>query len=228
MNTKNTGSPGDTVRLDKKGLELILERIPELQNPKPNLEQHTTPSWIAAELLWNIRMKGLLTEKLVIDLGSGTGRLCLGSLLMGAKECVSIEIDQEQIGIQKQVMEELGLDERTHLIRGDATSTPLRELNSSLTIMNPPFGTVRKGIDTRFLLEAMQVSPHIFSFHLSNNKTRIYLEKKAGEKHYNLTILNTYYMELKQVFDYHKSRIKRVPVDLIYYRKRGDKDEREQ
>ena len=208
------------MRLTKKGLEKIVEGIPPPSKPKIRYEQHTTPSWIAADFIWKLYFSGKVLNKTVIDMGAGTGRLSIPLILLGAREAVALDVDEDVVMELMSNAKVFNIMDKIHIVLCDATYSPLRKTGSSIIIMNPPFGTVIKGLDTKFLLEAMRLSDEIYSFHLSSEKTRKYLSMKAGEKGYNLRVINTYYMELKQIFEYHVSRLRRVRVDLIYYSRR--------
>ena len=57
----------------KKHLEMRLQSIPSHPKPKVNLEQYTTPSIIASDLVWNAFSLGDIDGKNIFDLGCGTG-----------------------------------------------------------------------------------------------------------------------------------------------------------
>lgn len=203
----------------KKKLEILIEKIPAKRNANPKLEQHVTPSWIAADIIWISRQMNLVSNKIILDLGSGTGRLCIGALLAGAKECVSIEIDIEALEEQKKYLEMFDIEDSVHQILADATMAPLRDSCCETALMNPPFGTTVKGLDIKFLYEAVRCCKHVMSLHLSNRKSQDYIRSKLEKLGCKVRVLKTYKMELKQIFEYHVSRIKRIPVDLFYAEK---------
>ncbi|MCQ2963980.1 MAG: 50S ribosomal protein L11 methyltransferase [archaeon] len=89
----------------KKHLEMILENVPKHPNPKVELEQYSTPATIAADLLWNAYSIGDIGGKSVIDLGCGCGIFTFGSLLLGAKTSLGIDIDKESIDLAKYSLE---------------------------------------------------------------------------------------------------------------------------
>lgn len=192
----------------------MLDKLEGKLKPLPNLEQHRTPGWIAADIVWTARQSGMLLNKRILDLGSGVGIFCIASLLAGASECISIEIDPDSIEVQRRNLAMYELQDDAHVILGDAKHLPLRESICDLALMNPPFGTVKKGDDVAFLYSAVSACRAALSLHLSSEKTRefIYREmEKIGKKS---KVLKTYKMELKQIFEYHRSRIKRISVDL--------------
>ena len=91
----------------KKHLEMILENVPKHPNPKVELEQYSTPATIAADLLWNAYSIGDIEDKSVIDLGCGCGIFTFGSLLLGAKTSLGIDIDEESIDLAKKTLADI-------------------------------------------------------------------------------------------------------------------------
>ena len=69
----------------KRQLEMVLQDIPYHESPKINLEQYSTPSVIAADVLWNANSIGDIKGMKVVDLGCGTGIFAIGSALLGAE-----------------------------------------------------------------------------------------------------------------------------------------------
>ena len=71
------------VTMKQKELEMLLQKIPEFNSPKPNLEQYLTPAPIAADLLFTAAQYGDIENKIVVDLGCGTGIFSFGAYLCG-------------------------------------------------------------------------------------------------------------------------------------------------
>lgn len=67
-----------------KHLQSYLEDIETFQAPKDNLEQYQTSSQIASEMFHYISSKHDLSDKIVLDLGAGTGILGIAAALCGA------------------------------------------------------------------------------------------------------------------------------------------------
>jgi len=71
-----------------KKLQSALEDIETFQNPKIELEQYTTTSYIAASILHTAQfVYGDIKDKSVADLGCGSGVLCIGAALLEARYC---------------------------------------------------------------------------------------------------------------------------------------------
>ncbi len=168
------------IALDKKKIEIILEEIPEPVFPNEKLEQYPTPSWIVAEILWNLKLKEYTIKyKVLFDLGSGTGRICIGGIMVGFKECIAIDIDENLLKEMEKTRLYKKYSERINPVRGDVSYIPFRRLEKSIVLMNPPFGIKRKGMDTVFLDTATKISNRIISVHLYNEKSILYLKKSV-------------------------------------------------
>ena len=92
----------------KKHLEMRLQNIPSHPKPKVNLEQYTTPSIIASDLIWNAFSFGDIDSKNVFDLGCGTGIFAIASALMGANFAVGVDIDEDSINLAREVSDKFG------------------------------------------------------------------------------------------------------------------------
>lgn len=64
----------EAMRLRKRDLELIIERIPSFRNPRRDLEQYQTPSWLVAEIAFLASLRGDI-RGLASDLGCRIGRI---------------------------------------------------------------------------------------------------------------------------------------------------------
>jgi len=125
----------------KGQLALVLSKIKGFAEAKVSLEQYQTDSEVAASMLWNAFLLGDLQGKNIIDLGSGTGILGLGTMLLGASELSFTEIDKTALEICKNNYTQLKSE-----YSGDFTASFRTEDVSSTTgsfdivVMNPPFG----------------------------------------------------------------------------------------
>ena len=77
----------------------VLIDSPDFENPKPELEQYSTPIDIAINIIKFANSLGHLSER-VVDLGTGTGRLAIGAAIAGAK-VTAYEIDEDVLNIAK-------------------------------------------------------------------------------------------------------------------------------
>lgn len=117
----------------------------------------------------------------VVDLGCGTGMLSIGAAMLGAGHVIGIDIDQDALDTALENISEYEDDLPIDLVHSDVTTVGARHqpwLQADTVIMNPPFGTRRKGADMEFLKTAFSISTHtIYSLHKTS--TRAYIEKFA-------------------------------------------------
>lgn len=83
----------------KSGLAIMLSKLRVFEKPSQYREQYTVDSEVGASVLWFAYMGGDIKDKIVADLGAGTGLLGLGALLLGAKKVFLIEIDEKAVEI---------------------------------------------------------------------------------------------------------------------------------
>ena len=182
----------------KRQLEMVLQDIPYHESPKINLEQYSTPSVIAADVLWNASSIGDIKGMKVVDLGCGTGIFAIGSALLGAEESVGVDIDIDAISIANSQAEKLGVKSKTNFVTSD-----IKDFHepADTVIQNPPFGAQkanRKGADRLFILKALEIAPVVYSFHIGETEEFIInFFKKEGATishafHYTFPIPRTY------------------------------------
>ncbi len=189
------------MRLSKKDLEILLENVPEARGSLGvKYEQYPTPARIAAELAWKAYLLGDVEGKLIADLGCGTGRLACAMELLGGRS-VCVELDETLLKMSPCVEK----------VRAFVPYVPLRKVDT--VVMNPPFGTKRKRADRPFLEAAIQLSEVLYIIH--HKGALRYLTKFAKEKGYDCELLGEYDFELKQSYEFHKSRIRRTEVIIV-------------
>lgn len=87
-------------RIKLKKLEEYLQGVDGFEKPKILLEQYVTPSHIASVMLFEIQSKyGDIEDKMVADLGCGSGMLSIGSFLLGASHTVGFDIDADALEV---------------------------------------------------------------------------------------------------------------------------------
>ena len=139
----------------KKHLEMRLQSIPAHPKPKVGLEQYTTPSIIASDLIWNAHSLGDLEDLDIVDLGCGTGVFAIGSALMGANSSIGVDIDEDSIALAMDVKDKLNVDNVEFIV------SDICDFNGAsgadTVFQNPPFGSQRNadsGQDLRFIQKA--------------------------------------------------------------------------
>ena len=154
----------------------ILFNSPDFDQPKPELEQYSTPVDIVAEIMKLASAQGHLSGT-VVDLGCGTGRLAIGAALLGT-EITAYEIDNSALELAKEYAEENNLD-----IVWENLAIENINKKYDTVIMNPPFGSQRPGADRTFLKKALEIGTNIWSIHMAETKNFVkdFVEKNNGE-----------------------------------------------
>ena len=218
---------------------MILEKVPKHPNPKVELEQYSTPSTIAADLVWNAYGLGDIDNMSVLDLGCGTGIFAIASSLMGASYSLGVDIDDESIALakitQNSISEEHDIDiTNTNFIVGDINSfnsindllnerNPVNDDNNSKSlnrfdtlIQNPPFGSQEKGsrhADRKFMEFAVNSADVIYSFHMKNTEEFVidYYRDLGAEVSHKLV----YKFPIPKIYDFHTEESREVKVVVL-------------
>lgn len=190
----------------KKHLEIKLQRIPPIPNPKPNLEQYSTPSEIATDILYIAYFFGDIEGKKVCDLGCGTGIFSIGAKILGAKKVVGIDIDENAIKIAKKFAKKFKL-------KIDFRSGDIKKLLEKFdtVIQNPPFGSQKRKADRIFLEKAMEIAKVVYTLH--NAKTVHFIRKFVKGK---ITFEKKYKFKIRYLFNFHKKE--EIEQDVIFFR----------
>ena len=201
--------------MNKKKLAITLSKLKEPEKPKPYLEQYTIPGDLAAEILNLAYLAGDIKEKTIFDFGCGSGRLSIGSALLGAKTVVGIDIDKSSL---KTAKENKKLVEKEFKIKN--LYFVLYDINNwyskaDVIIQNPPFGIQRKHSDRLFLEKSLECGKKIYSLHRNGyKKTRDFLINFIKSRKGKILSIQKMSFTLPRIFKFHKKRIVRYDVDL--------------
>ncbi len=195
--------------MNKRSLEITLERVPPIPEPDAELEQYSTPATVAADLVYTAFMLGDVDDMNIVDLGCGTGILAIGASLLGAEKVTAIDIDPESLEVGRESAEELGAE--VEFIEGDIS---ILEERCDTIIMNPPFGAQTKHADRAFIEKAIELSNVIYSLH--NGNTADFIRGFAAELEAGVTREWDYEFTIKKQFDFHSHD--RVDVDVTAFR----------
>jgi putative methylase len=199
--------------MTKKELSILLSRLRLFENPDVALEQHPTDSEVAGDALWLAYMQGDIDGKVVADLGCGTGILGLGALLLGAKKAYLVDVDAGAIELA--MLNKQFLEQKTSSRLDAAFSVGdvnIFDEKVDTVIMNPPFGTKNKNIDTAFLLKAMSIASIIYSFHKASTKS--FIDRLISESDFKATHYQEYDFPLKMSMSHHTKKIEKIRVGL--------------
>ena len=185
----------------------LLQNSPDFKNPKPELEQYTTPVDISLEIIKKANSLGHLSGT-VADLGCGTGRLTIGAAILGAN-VTGYEIDDEALDLAIEYSKENNLD-----INWISMAIENIDESYDTIIMNPPFGSQRPGADAIFLEKALELASNIWTIHMSETKDFIHklVKVNSGE------IISAYEFDflLNKTMPFH-TRDKKTKKAILYH-----------
>jgi putative methylase len=146
----------------KIDLERFLSTIAPQPNPQVHLEQYTVSEQIAANMLFIAAYANDdVVDKIVLDLGCGTGRLALGASFVGAGDVVGIDINRSAIQTASENSRKADLCS-VQWVLGDIGAV----VGCFDTVLqNPPFGVQTREADRAFIVKALDVGSSIYSLH---------------------------------------------------------------
>jgi putative methylase len=199
----------------KKELEVMLSNVPRFHTPRRVLEQYVCDSRIASEMLWHAYMSSDIENRVVVDLGCGTGILAYGAILLGATTVFCIDIDCRSLAIARDFLK-FHDNGNVFFACLDARKTTLRNVDT--VIMNPPFGVYKRGIDMEFLISAVNLKPHvIYTIHRYSDRLIHVIERvlKKYKEEYKIILLLTDVMMIPQIFETHVKKVHRFNVAVV-------------
>jgi len=194
----------------KKELGVYLSHLKVFENPKWKLEQYPTDSEIAADIIWHANIVGDFKDKIIADLGCGTGILGIGALIAGAKKVYFIDIDSSAINIAKENLKKVEEEYVVGEYEFINSNIEDLELSADIVLQNPPFGVKDDHADRRFLLKAFKTGKVIYSFHKLESKG--FINALSEDEGFEVTNLFEFDFPLKQTMDYNKKKIQRIRV----------------
>jgi Predicted RNA methylase len=203
-------------------LEMALEKIEGFETPNVHYEQYKTPAIVAAPFLHMAFMNGEIEGKTVYDLGCGTGMLSIGAALLGAKDVIGFDIDQNAIDDAEKnarrmtgEIEEKGMNESVRFILSDVSDiSKMIEAETlgraDIVIMNPPFGAQEKGNDRPFLEAAIAAGNIVYSIH--NKGSRAFIEKYIKPAVVTDCFITDF--PIRKTYGFHKKEIQSIEVEI--------------
>jgi putative methylase len=196
--------------MKQKQLEILLQKIPKPPKPVPQLEQYMTTAPIAADIIFTAYQWGDIENKIVVDLGCGTGIFSVGAVYMGAKKVLGFDIDKNIIAAAKKYA-------KTNDFPITYTLKDIIEVHTTCdtVLMNPPFGAQKSNnkADRKFLEKAFEISSVIYSLHLK--KTIFFLEKMIKSLQGEITYQKEYSFPIKWMFKFHTKEVVKYDVILL-------------
>jgi len=196
----------------KRDLERALSEIEAHPLPNAYLEQYTTPSKVAAEILYLAAyVYDDIIDKTVVELGCGTGRLGIGAALLGAREVFGVDVDGVAVRVAQKNAEIMGVKERTNWIVADIGVV---KGSFDTVLQNPPFGVQRRRADRRFISKSLELSSTIYSFHKGGEGNREFIKRFIEGHGGRVTNIFPLKMEIPRMFKFHTKKKRSIQVDL--------------
>ena len=195
--------------MKKRHLAILLSQLAPSPRPRLKWEGYTIDAESAAEMVYAAFLHGDIKGKRVIDLGCGSGILGIAASLLGASQVFGIDIDREAVKTAASNAEKVGVN--IELVVGDIECI-VDSLDT--TLMNPPFGTWRRGADVRFLKKALEISNVVYSLHKQSDPVRLFLKDKIPKMGGKIDWLKEMSLTIRRTYPFHRKREYLVAVDL--------------
>ncbi|MEM0138129.1 MAG: METTL5 family protein [Thermoplasmatales archaeon] len=192
--------------IKKSNLELLLSNLKTPENYNIELEQYNTPPLVASTILFRAAQEGNIVEMEVADLGCGNGIFSIGAAILGAAKVYAIDRDQRMIDLAKRNAEMM--DVKIEFVNSDVSDF---STGVDTMILNPPFGSHRRGLDIPFIESAIKLSKHFYiildynsgdflSKFIKNRGTVVWEEKS--------------FIEIPKIYRFHRKEKTLIPVRI--------------
>ncbi|KYH42640.1 MAG: DNA methylase [Candidatus Bathyarchaeota archaeon B63] len=202
--------------MKRKHLAILLSELEPSPRPKLRLEGYTIDAEAAAEMTYIAFMHGDIKGRRVIDLGCGSGILAIAAASLGAREVLGVDVDEA--AIRTAILNAQKRSVNVDFIIGDIECVVGR---FDTTLMNPPFGTWRRGADVRFLRKALEISDVVYSLHKRSESVRRFLRDKISRMGGEIAWLREIDLTIKRTYHFHTRRRYRVEADLYRITRQG-------
>jgi putative methylase len=196
--------------MKKKELEILLQKVPSFDSPIPHLEQYLTSADIAADIIFIAHQLGDIENKIVLDLGCGTGIFSVGAFLTGAKKVVGIDIDKNSIGTARDYAEK-----NNYEIIFKIRDVKDVKIKCDTVIMNPPFGAQKgnRNADRKFIEKGFEIASVLYSLHLS--KTVPFVNQLVSSLGGNIDYSKDYTFPIRWMFEFHSKKVVNYDATLL-------------
>ena len=199
----------------KSRLTQQLGVVAGFENPRADLEQYRTPPDLAAHLVHTADLYGDVEDRVVVDLGCGTGMLALAAALRGPAAVVGLDLDPGPLATARENEARVGTTSAVAWLRADATRAPLCPDRPTTVVMNPPFGAQagNEHADRGFLETAAEIADVSYSVHNADSADFVeaFVADHAGE----VTHAFEATVDLPRQFDFHESDREAVDAEVF-------------
>ncbi|MBD3254432.1 MAG: methyltransferase [Candidatus Lokiarchaeota archaeon] len=212
--------------IKKSELIYLIQTTETFKSPKVELEQYAIDAACAVDIVFFAGFEfDDISNKIVFDLGAGSGRLSIISALLQSACVLSVDIDISALEILNKNIANLNLRDKIFPICTDVKNLEISKVPSIrdykiTTIMNPPFGVQKKKADRVFLRTAFSFSEIIYSIHLANKKVYNFIANFALDFGWKVDYVFPYKMYLEKSFPFHTKRRKEIDINVFRFTKK--------
>ena len=192
---------------------MVLEDLDKFNQPNFKLEQYPIDSLCASDVLFiaGVSFRDI-KDKIVIDLGCGTGILSIGAILLGAKKVYAIDIDKDALEIGIKNAENLEINKNIEWIESNIEDF---NIEGDTVIQNPPFGIrSKRHLDLKFLKKAISISKVCYSIHKAGDKNRHFITKYINNLNSTVSNIIQLKINIPQIYHFHEKNKLLVDIDL--------------
>jgi len=207
--------------MKKSEFELILSRLKPFSAPVKSLEQYPSPASLVADIVYQAFLQGNVQGKVIADLGCGSGFFALACALLGAKKVYGIDLDPNALAVarENEAMLKQEYDVSVDWLESDVSGF---FLPVDVVFQNPPFGIKKKNADRVFIEKALEVSPLVYSLHMSNPGTRSFINGFVQRLSARIVSVKEYSFAIPRLFESHMSNVRHIKVSLYYIRRNDE------
>ena len=209
--------------ISKKEFIFRIQNTETFIEPKVELEQYSIDASCAVDIIYIAGFEfNDINQKIIVDLGAGTGRLSIASTFFNPAYVLSVDIDLSALFILKKNIKKLQLENIIFPICTDVKyfeiSKFLLPKNSQITtIMNPPFGVKKRTADRIFLERAFAFSNIVYSIHLANKGVHNFISNFIRKYNWKIDYVLPFNMILERSFQFHEQKKKKINVNLYRF-----------
>ena len=198
----------------RSALETQLAVVAGFDDPQADLEQYPTPPGLAAHVIHTADLSGDIEDRLVVDLGTGTGMLALGAALRAPARVIGVDIDRTVLTTAAENRHRVGTTTPVGWVCADATDAPLRPSGPTTVVMNPPFGAQdgNKHADRAFLATAARLADVSYSVH--NAGSTEFVESFAADNAGSVTHAFRAELDIDRQFAFHDADTETVDAEV--------------
>ncbi|MEM5820792.1 MAG: methyltransferase [Candidatus Aenigmatarchaeota archaeon] len=201
----------------KKKIEQIISELNSYENPKVELEQYETPSYLISEIVNELNLMNLIKDKIVLEPACGTAKFSIAISFFNPKFVIAFDIDKEAIKVAKDNYEEVKENyeiSKIYFLIADVRKIKFKK-RFDLIVMNPPFGIQGKIKDLEFLDFATQTSNFICSIN-PDGKNKEFFVKFLSKRNFKVLKFVEKRFELPKTFWFHKKKKKFIDTVIIF------------